>query len=154
MTTPDFWMKATIAGGGLSVFGDFAYSTLTGDNMAERNLLQIVAGPVFGGIGGDVSRVLNSAIGKIQNEKDAEEVMQSFFGDLVNKGSRYIPMSSIWYLKTAFRNGLIGQLEQTVNPDSANRMERYMDRVYDERGQEFFWKPNEATPSRFPTPFE
>lgn len=130
MTTPAFWGAALMQGGGMGIFGDFLFSQ---KNRYDKGLAQTIAGPVVG-LGADVVGLLNENAAKALAGDDTK--VMSGVVDLVE---RYMPGSSLWYLRAGMQNLLFDELRRLVDPDADARLRRIEKRYKKDYGQEAFW---------------
>lgn len=138
---PKFWGNAVLAGGGLSLLGDFLFANRNryGGGMAET-----VAGPVVG-LANDLG---NLTIGNVQQLVTGENT--NFGRELVDFSARYFPGNSIWYWRLATERLITDQVRLMTDPKASERMRRLEMRYMRERGQEYWWRPGETAPGRGP----
>jgi hypothetical protein len=131
-----------LQGGGLGVFGDifFVDKTRYGNSWAT-----IVAGPQMSAIESVLGDFL---IRNFQRLAQGEET--HFLGDALYIGARYTPGASLWYMRLAFQRAIVDQLARMIDPRASDRFRRMEKLARKNWGQEFWWAPGEATPSRVP----
>jgi len=142
MTDWKAWSAAALQGGGLGIWGDFLFSDATryGSSWAE-----MLAGPVVG-LADDVAR--ETIVANVQRAMAGEDTQLP--ADVVGLLSRYTPGSSYWLGRVALERKVWDQLEMWVDPDAARRLaNQERDRIRD-FGNEYWWAPGEAAPSRGP----
>lgn len=125
-TSPAVWAAAMMQGGALGIYGDFL---LGQSNRFGRNILDTMAGPVFG-LAGDVDDLR-------QRIMRGDDVASSAFRLAVNN----TPFLNLFYVRTAMDYLLLYQIQEALNPGSVRRMER---RVRQENAQEFWLPPSQA----------
>lgn len=138
---PGFWGGAMLQGGGLGIFGDFF---LAATNRYGGGLSETVAGPVVGA----VQDTLGLTVGNAMQFFAGEDT--NFGRELVRFAQRYTPGSSIWYARLAIERGIADQVSLMVDPEAPTRMRRLERRFESERGQQYWWRPGQLTPSRGP----
>ena len=141
MESPEFWGAALLAGGGLSLFGDFLSSSTNryGDGLAGT-----VAGPVVG-LAGDVGELTFGNIIEAMSGNDT-----NIASEAVSFAGRYTPGSTIWYIRLAIERGITDQAKLWVDPDARSKMKRLESRYRRENGQNHWWRPGKMTPDRAP----
>lgn len=138
---PKFWGNAMLAGGGLSLFGDFLFANR---NRYGGGLAETISGPVVG-LADDL---LNLTVGNAQQLITGKDT--NIGRELIDFGVRYLPGSSTWYLRLGFERLIADQVRLMVDPKAPQRI-RDLERKYDrERGQEFWWRPGKTAPTRGP----
>jgi hypothetical protein len=143
MDNPDFWLSAAMAGGGLSVYGDFLYAASKPDG---TGIATYIAGPPASFVGG-VGKVVGSAFGEIEEAAGGGEHQTGrAFVDFLRKST---PGSSLWYTRLAMDRLLFDTLQKWADPDAADHFDNLESR-YEERGQDFWWAPGEEGPERAP----
>lgn len=145
MTAPEFWGKALIAGGGLSVYGDYFYSFV---NSAGRSLVETLAGP-NAGLVADTARL---AFGQPMAAAEAQK-KQSGVSGLVNNTLTY---SRRWgtgavpfYAQLVLNRAVYDALQEWADPNWKQRKQRIENWYRKQFGQKFWWRPGEA-PARGP----
>ncbi|MEO4045241.1 hypothetical protein AAFN47_26920 [Hoeflea sp. CAU 1731] len=141
MTTKDFWGGALLQGGGLGIYGDFLFADI---NRYGGGFASTVAGPVIERANDFWNLTAGNAVQLASGEK-------THFGrELVKFARGNVPGSNIWYLRLAWERLLMDQLQYLADPEANaafKRQQQYWKREY---GQEFYWRPGERMPSRWP----
>lgn len=146
MNTLDFWMQAMLQGGGWGMVGDLM--KLVADPRLS-SVGEFVAGPL-GGTFGNVARLGRSAVKDIGYAYGLAET-EGNTGSHLNKVLRdQLPGGNLWYGRLAFNRILLDQLRKETDPDYDQAF-RQMDRMAEEDGTDFFWRPGEAAPERAPS---
>jgi hypothetical protein len=144
MTAPTFWGAAFIQGGGAGIFGDFLNSSLTRSN--QSFYMAALGGPTAG-FADDLAKLTGANITATQEGKDAH-----FGRDMANFMRRNTPGTSLWYTRTAMDRMMWDRLQEIMDPQAGQQFRRMEDRARKETGQEFWWQPGQALPSRLPGP--
>lgn len=142
MTDPRFWQASALQGGGLGLLGDFAFSNV---NRFGGGLGETLSGPVVSAF--NTARELT--FGNAQQILEGED--PRIGRDLVKALKGNTPGGNIWYLQLAYQRLLLDQLQKAVDPEAERdfrRLERFHEREF---GNEYFWAPGEALPSRPPS---
>jgi hypothetical protein len=143
MADPRFWLQAVQTGGGFGLFGDFLFADV---NRFGQSLQATIAGPVVGAVA-DFSK---ATIGNLQKLATGEET--SLAEDVIQKGGRYVPAASLWYLRAAWERVVKDQLLYLADPDAHRKFRDRARRLESETGQEYWWRPGEVAPDRLPDP--
>lgn len=130
MQDTDFWLAASLQGGGFGIYGDFLQSQ---QNRFGGGFAQTLAGPVVDDIQG------------IANMVKAEDPRRS----VVREVKGLIPGNNLWYTRAAFDRMLVDQIEEAVNPDIRNARRR-INRYAREQGTDYWWAPGDVLPARQP----
>lgn len=130
-TDPKTWLAASAQGGGLGIFGDYLFGEYSrfGHNFAET-----FAGPVLGGLAGDVIQLWNEA--KEGKGKDLPPA-------LLHMAVGNTPFANLFYVRAALNYLLLYQVQEALNPGYLRRMERHMQQ---DTGQHFFVPPSTRVP--------
>lgn len=137
MDDADFWMAATLQGGGLGLFGDFMFSDY---NRFQQSIGGTMAGPIVG-----TTQSLLRA-GDLYGLAEGDWSAQEFAADVFKVGSREIPGVNLWYSRLLVERMMLDQIEKGLDPKYDNRMRRLERRMQTEQGQGFWWRPGEALP--------
>jgi hypothetical protein len=140
MTQPGFWGAALMQGGGLGLMGDFLVSAGGADRFGHSFVVS-QAGPLAG-LADDVARMVGGATTDAMGGDDLGPSART-----IKTIGRYVPGSSLWYLRAAYERGLIDNLRAAVDPVGARRSFRSEERFYKEQfGQGFIIRPGAFTP--------
>lgn len=142
MDTPKFWFAAQMQGGGLGIFGDFAFAE---KNRFGGGLAQTIAGPVVG-LMGDAARIPASNFNLAVEGKDTK------FGRDVANFLRYnTPVaSSLWPSRVAFDRLVFDQIQMMLDPEAEAQMRRAEQNQIKNRGNSSWWARGTPAPSRAP----
>lgn len=141
MDNPAFWTAAMLQGGGLGIFGDFMFSQV---NRMGGGLKGTIAGPSIGMLDDLRNLTFGNAV-EFSQGKDT-----NFGSESVKFLSKYMPFSSIWYLRAGLERQFFDRLQDWVDPDAAKKFRRKVKLYEREYGQGMWWAPNENLPSRAP----
>lgn len=130
MTDADFWLAATLQGGGWGIYGDFLQSQ---QSRAGGGFAQTLAGP----LADDAQGIAN-----VVKAKDPRK-------SIVREAKGFIPGNNLWYARLAFDRMMADQIEEAINPDIRNARKR-LHRYAAEQGTAYWWAPGEALPGREP----
>jgi hypothetical protein len=132
------WLAALLKGGSLGIYGDFLFSE---SSQHGGSPLAAAAGPVAGEledmIGLTQGNLVQMAQGK--NTNAGAEAVKFVKGNL--------PGANLWYSKAVLDHLIFDRLQEYYSPGYLRKMEH---RAQTEFGQEFYWEPGEALPSRAP----
>jgi hypothetical protein len=135
-----FWGAAFINGGALGIYGDFLYSinqTRYGSGWAEA-----LSGPTIGPLL-EMGLILPTTAVKNRMEgKDTHLAAQ-----MVQRLKSFVPGNNMWYTKAATEHLLWQKVMEMLSPGYLAQMREKTRKEY---GQDWFWKPGEALPSRSP----
>lgn len=150
MADAKFWGAALMTGGGLGIFGDFFYSL---ESRAGKSSAMAGLGAPAGAVS-DVWNLTGGNIGDIagglaEGEDLGEAVADAKVGaDAARFMGRYSPVSSLWWLRTAWDRVVVDQLQRALDPDAEEAFQRQRRRLQREFDQEQWWREGEALPGR------
>lgn len=141
MDSPEFWGKALLASGGLSIMGDFLYASL---NEFGGGIGETISGPRTSFAQDLLSLTFGNLVQGLQGEETniGRETIQ-FFG-------RNMPGSSAFYLRLAYERAILDQLTLMADPKARRRFRRIEKSRMKDYGQEYWWRPGQVTPDRPP----
>jgi hypothetical protein len=139
MDTPQFWGAAMVQGGGAGILGDFLYTNLTGKNRGGNSAFATLLGPTAG----QAEKIFFDIPGYLLNG-DIEEAAD----DLYRTVRKMTPGVNIWYASTVLDHAFLNDLQEYLSPGYIRRMQSRARKEYD---QDFYWKPDEALPDRWPS---
>ena len=146
MDNAKFWLKAFLKGGGAGIWGDFLYQTT---NTFGGGAADTAAGPLTGVVG-DALGVVLKEVGDLYSAEDFENYDSQFPERMVEFSERYFPGSRLWYAQNAFNKLFWEHLENAADPDVSEKRRRRMRNQEKTYGNEYYWEPGEAAPSRGP----
>ena len=135
----DFWAKAAIAGGGLGVYGDLVNSAFT---RTGRNPAVEFAGPALQA-GEDIARLTSSQLRKLYEGDDT-----TFLAELTRAARRMTP--NTFYTRLAVDRLMWDQIQIMVDPDWRGSFRRMEQRLKQDSGARFWFRPGQTTPERGP----
>lgn len=141
MNTKEFWGAALLQGGSLGIFGDLLFG---GVNRMGRGLMGTAAGPSIGMLDDFRNLTTGNAMQLSMGEKG------NFASEALRFATRYMPGTSLWYLRLGLERQVYDRLQDWVDPDAAKKYRRknlMYERVY---GQKHWWGPGQRTPDRAP----
>ncbi len=138
MKTSKFWKAAILQGGGLGIFGDFAFSDV---NRVGGSLPATVAGPLVGRI----DELRRSTIGQAAKGSEGEKTnVGRAVVDLLRHNTP--GLSSLWYVRAAYNRVIMDQLQYLVDKDAHGAFRRKMEHQHREFGNRYIWKPGHVSP--------
>lgn len=143
MSAPEFWAAAFAQGGGAGLFGDFLYTGVS--RTGSSFYMNAVGGPI-GGLVDDLARMAGMNIQALGDEQS----QRSFGADLARFVRRNAPGTSLWYTRAVTDRLVWDRLQEFTDPDAHRRFSVMERRAMRDFGQEFWWRPGEATPARGP----
>lgn len=139
MDRPDFWVAAMMQGGGLGLLGDFAAGVGGADRFGHSFLVS-QAGPVAG-LTDDLVGLLSGGMSDAMGGSDMGPTSRT-----IKTLARYVPGSSLWYLRLAYERALVDNLAVAVDRAGARRSFSAQKRFYKDRfGQDFTVAPGALT---------
>lgn len=136
-----FWLAAFLQGGGLGIYGDFAFSDV---NRFDRGLAETVAGPVVG-FADDLRKL---TVGNLVEAAQGEDTNAA--REAIKFAGRYTPGSSLWYSRLALERMVLDQMQLYSDPKARSNMKRLESRFRREYGQKYWWRPGKTEPTRAP----
>lgn len=140
-----FWAQASLAGGGLGVFGDFfsnAFSNTTGGGIAAA-----IGGPMVS-VADDLRRTFSPAFSELAagNFAGAEDK----FGAALAREMRRNLIPTPFYARLAGDRLLWDQVQAAVDPQYRKSWKRQEEMLKQGYGSQFWWRPGSTTPDRPP----
>jgi hypothetical protein len=139
MGTASFWAKAGLTGGGLAIFGDLTQSAFS---KTGRSPLADLAGPVVG-LAEDVGRLTSGQIRKWYEGDDT-----TFAAEGVRFARRWTP--NVFYTRLAQERMVFDRIQMLADPDYRASWRRQEQRMKDDAGQQFWFRPGQTVPTRGP----
>ncbi len=140
---PQFWMRALAQGGGLAIVGDVF---LTDPNMAYGDRaadgLKGLLGPTFGTAGDLAFSIISQNAWEAAAGKDTK-----WEAELFNWAKSNTPGQNLWWLKPAMDHSFMNAVHESLSPGYLNRVKQ---RARKQWGNDYWWAPDEALPSRAP----
>jgi len=138
MSEGKFWAAALLKGGSLGVYGDFLFQTNTSYGNTP---LAMLSGPIAS-YGEDLINLTQGSLIRIAQGKDSD-----FAPNAIRFVKGNIPLQNLWYTRAVTDRLIFNNLQDMASPGYIRRTEARLKRDY---GQDFWWKMNEAAPSRAP----
>uniref|UniRef100_UPI003BAB8FA9 hypothetical protein n=1 Tax=Stappia sp. TaxID=1870903 RepID=UPI003BAB8FA9 len=137
-----FWVRSVFKGGGFGLLGDFASAS---SNRFGGGIIDTLQGPALSLIGDTVDLTVGRNIAAARGETVNRG------REAVNFAGRYTPvLSSWWATRGAYRRLVLDQLQWMVDPAAAKSFKARQQNLERRTGQEYWWEPGKATPSRGP----
>jgi len=125
-----FWASAVAQGGGLGIFGDFAYGST---NRFGGGLASTIAGPTV-----QTAQGIVDVAGSKHPAWAAAKLLR-----------QELPGGSIVGLRLAFDREVMDQIQQQIDPDYRKAWRRMEQRAA-EQGSQYWWEPGQQAPERGP----
>lgn len=136
MNTATFWGKAALAGGGMSLLGDFLFGNI---NQYGQGASQI-AGPV-GGFAIDAANLVFGDPFKFVSAYDKEEDFKSTFGARAGLFLKQnTPGTSLWWARLAIERTIWDTFDETFDKD-AKKKQRAKINKQEDQGNRFWSAP-------------
>lgn len=142
MTSPTFWQRAMITGGGFGLFGDFLSSS---ENRFGQSFAGSLAGPGPAFVGDSLGLTIGNAMQAARGDdaKLGREAVQWL--------GRYTPvLASHWATRGAYRRLILDELQWQVDPDAHKSFKARISNARRRTGQDYWWRPGEGEPRRAP----
>lgn len=151
MDKPAFWGKAFMAGGAMSIWGDFLFA---GTTMYGQGPEDIIGGPLAGLAGDTTKLAFGPGLKTLQDGGSFSEALEAYIdetpADLVQFAKRYTPGTSIWWSRLALERQVWDRLEELADPKAYRKMQRRMRSQEEKFGNEYWWPMGETSPERPP----
>lgn len=150
MDDPRFWGKAFLAGGALSIWGDFLFA---GVGRYGEGPEDVIGGPIAGFVGDTTNLAFGDAYRAMLAAGQGEEFGLSDIqapANAVKWAKRYTPGTSIWWARLALERQIWDRLEELADPKAYRKMQQRMRKQEREFGNEYWWPMGERSPERPP----
>ena len=134
MDNPKFFAAALVQGGGLGIFGDYAFSDV---NRFGGGIVSTAFGPT-GQLTDDIVKL---TLGNLQEAVRGEET--NVLGESARFAERYTP--DIWQTQL-LKNALFDQIEMLADEDAQRKYNRIVRKRQKDYEQGYWWKPGEPLP--------
>lgn len=140
MDKASFWGRAMLAGGGLSVMGDFleAGTSRTGADIAQQ-----MAGPLLGFYGDLIKATLGPGFAFIEAMDKAQEFADNPAARFATLARKYTPGTSLWWARLALQRELWDRLDEMADPNIYRKRRARVKRQREEYGNEYYLPPGE-----------
>lgn len=142
MTTNKFWLKAMSQGGGLGFVGDMVLGDTTQDRSPLDSFGKMVLGPTFG----SVAEAWELTKGNIDESLAGKDTHAG--AEALRFARGHLPLTNLWYAKAAFDHMGLFAIQEAMSP---GYLQRIQGKARKDWGQEYWWAPDESTPSRGPS---
>ncbi len=145
MTQWDFWAAAAMQGGGLGIFGDFISASGVGNkNRYGNSAIATAMGP-----GASFAEdVIGLGVSGFDFATDPFTGGDTNFGrEATRFAKRYTPGNSIWYARLILERSIWDNLQEMTDDKASRNWKKYERKLETERGQEYWWKKGETSPS-------
>jgi hypothetical protein len=147
MTNPSFMARAAMKGGGFGIIGDIV---TTGQASWGGGFSGYIAGPVPQAMTDVWGLTIGNAMTAAYQLAKGEEVDTNFAVELGRFGKRYTPMGQTPIVGPAIDRLFWDRLSIMLDPEAANSLAKAAKRTGNLNGNDSFWLPGQATPSRGP----
>lgn len=148
MNTPQFLTKSFLAGGALSIWGDFLFSGL---NRQGGGPTETAAGPAIGFLGdtaqlafGEPFKWVNT-IGTLDKEGPSTEAAKA-----VEYLKRYTPGSNLWWARLALERQVWDRLDELADPKVYAKRRQQEQNQQQQYGNQYWSPPGSRTYDRLP----
>lgn len=148
MNTGAFWTKSFLAGGALSIYGDFLFGGL---NNSTGGPVQTAAGPLVGFAGDTLQLGLGvpfkwvNSVGSLEKDGASTEAAKA-----VEYAKRYTPGTNIWWTRLALERQVWDRMQELADPKvyaKRRAKEQNQKKAY---GNEYYSPPGSRTAERLP----
>ncbi len=149
MSSPSFWGKALLAGGGLGIWGDFIFA---GVNEHSRGPAELIGGPLASFASDTMQLALGDTfrhIAVLEGLRD-KGFEKPFASRLLEYAQRQTPGGTVWQIRAALERNVFDQIEALVDPRAESAWRRREAARVRQGGSESFWQFGDALPSRAP----
>lgn len=144
MTSPQFWGRAFVQGGGAGMLGDFVSAGVAGRSRTGGTIAGYLVGPTISSL---LDPALNLVLGNLG--KGAEGKKTTAQHELVQLGENNIPGLNTWYLSLGANRMMLDQLNRSIDPNYEQSWKRMEARAA-EQGAAYYWGPGDMAPERAP----
>ena len=142
MVDPKFMGNSLLAGGALSLWGDFLFS---GVNQVGQGPNQMIGGP----IGGLATDLINAELGPAFKWIDAMDQGKNYRGNWTSRQvellKRYTPGTSLWYARLVLEREIWDKLDLMADPVNARK--KFANRIANQRrdyGNSYYAPPGQG----------
>lgn len=142
MTTPEFWGRAALQGGGLGIFGDFIGPSV--QNRFGDDLAGTTAGPMVG-FASDLGRLTIGNVAQLVQGEDTDAGR-----DLVRFVRHNVPGANVWWYSNVFQRGVMDYVQRALDPEAEAAWRRAERKRVKDYGNPAYWPPGAPLPRRAP----
>lgn len=148
MDDPQFLTKSLLAGGGLSIWGDFLFS---GVNAFGQGPQDVAAGPLISALGDTTNLVFGDVYRFVDALGDPSKQFESkTLPNLVEYAKRQTPGSNIWWSRLVMERLVWDSLYELADPKASQKFKQRMRKRENDYGNGYWWEPGQTSPSRAP----
>lgn len=133
MTTPKFWVRALMQGGGLGFFGDMILQDTTDDRSPMDTFGRTILGPSFGSAA-DLYALTKGNFDQWQSGKDMNIGAEGF-----RFARSHLPLVNLWYSKAALDHAALFALQENLSPGYLGRIQG---KARKDWGQDYWLDPD------------
>jgi hypothetical protein len=134
-----FHGKAMLAGGGLSILGDFLFA---GMNDRNQGLGETIAGPVVSFANSLRTVAFGDPYKYVQMYDQSEnDIKSSFKSNIVQFAKMYTPGTSLWYTRLLLEREVWDVLEELADPQAYRKRQQRVQRQRKDFGNEYWSVP-------------
>lgn len=150
MNSPAFIGKAMMAGGGLSIWGDFLFG---GINQYGGGPKDMIAGPLVQFAGDTTQLALGDVFqwASMAGSLTDKEFKSTTAAKAVEWVKRYGPGTSLWWARLALERAVFDRLSELADPRAYDKQRAKIKRQKTTYGNGYWFAPGERTPSRGPS---
>lgn len=141
MDTGSFWGKALLAGGGLSIFGDFLFS---GVNDFGRGAPNVMAGPIGQALQDTANLTFGDGFAWVKQFDGLGQFDSKFLPRTVEFARRNLPGSSVWWSRLVLEREVFDRLQAWADPKARQKWQRKIRRQKKDFGNTYYWEPGES----------
>jgi len=154
MDNPRFYLKAFLASGGLSIWGDFLYSSAGYVTPYGQGPEEVAAGPIVSAAGDTVDLAITAAAEGFGWVTQADWFLKQrgwkTDDKIVQFTRRNYPGSTLWYTRLLMQRAVFDGLAEMADPRAYQKRKARAKQQRDTWGNESWWSEGEALPHRAP----
>lgn len=144
--SPGLWTAGLFQGGGLGLWGDFAYGG--GSNRFQRKLGEEAAGPfvaMLSDLASTGMQVPNVLFGDdLKKQKAANKIRRGLWRTL--RRTAFPQFGTLWYTRLPAERMLLDHFERWIDDEYDQRQRKYRLKMQRDKSQDFYWAPGDFTP--------
>jgi len=145
MDSPDFWVAASLQGGGWGMIGDLLNMVV---EPRMSSWAKWIGGPVIDTLD-NATRLVGAGVQKAKYEMGFSDKDGNVGGAASKIVANEMPGGNIWYLRLALQRMFSDQLAEALDPHYAKSWHMLEKRAQD-IGTDYWWRPGETSPERVP----
>jgi hypothetical protein len=147
MTTPEFWARATLKGGGFAVLGDLIAS---GQSVYGGDFKDWLIGPFVPAIQDAWGLTGGAAMTAIWQAANGEDIDLKYAKSLTDAMRRYTPMGQTPLIGPAYERLIIDRLLMLLDPEAMENVAKAAKKRDKDVGGGSYWMPGSPLPGRMP----